>query len=384
MQLEDPSHAATGTHSRVRYDSLTLWRGLACLLVVVYHSARSPLQETSGATAVIFAILGKCWIGVPLFFVISGYCVIASADALRAESGAAKRFFWRRFRRIYPPYWAALAMTALFAWLTEKFLPEAYFQSLGVPPPQSLTGWQWLGNFSLTETWRWHLTGGSENPLLPPSWTLCFEEQFYFLTGLALAATRRFLFHALTLVTLIVTFLVLFPLRTLRTEGLFLDGQWLMFASGVLVYHVSNDVPTRTKAWCCLPLVAGIMWAVPDLRELRLPSNQGYLAAFSFALLIIGLKRWDAVAYGLRMLSPLRSLGLMCYSLYLVHWPVVRLVGHAVDSSGADTPMGILLLRIPCCVGMTILLGSWFHRFIERRFWNPGFSQSATETSRVV
>lgn len=330
-------------------------------------------------TAGIFAILGKCWIGVPLFFVISGYCVTASADLLRSEPGAAKFFFWRRFRRIYPPFWAALAMTALFAWLSEGFLPASYFEALGVPPPQSLKRWQWLGNLSLTETWRWHLTGGSENPLLPPSWTLCFEEQFYFLVGLALVVTRRFFFHALSLVTLIVTVLVLFPLRTLRTEGLFLDGQWLMFASGVLVYYVSNYVPLRRWGWFCLPLVVGILWAVPDLRQLRLPLNQAYLAAFSYALLILGLKRWDGTAYNLQILSPLRFLGLMCYSLYLVHWPVVRLVGHAFDSSGADTPMGILLLRIPCCVGVTILLGSLFHRFIERRFWNPRFSNSATK-----
>jgi peptidoglycan/LPS O-acetylase OafA/YrhL len=61
----------------------------------------------------------------------------------------------------------------------------------------------------------------------------------------------------------------------------------------------------------------------------------------------------------------------MCYSLYLVHWPVVQAVGLAVDSLGINNSAGILLIRIPSCVAMTILAGRVFHRLIERRFWNP-------------
>src|SRR5437879_3595441 len=76
-------HVREGASRSPRYESLTAWRGVACLLVVVYHSTRGPLHELSGFTAFIFGILGKCWLGVPLFFVISGYCVTASADALR-------------------------------------------------------------------------------------------------------------------------------------------------------------------------------------------------------------------------------------------------------------------------------------------------------------
>jgi peptidoglycan/LPS O-acetylase OafA/YrhL len=304
--------------------------------------------------------------------VISGYCVTACADALRWRHGPAQHFFWRRFRRIYPPYWVAFALTALCACLVEAFLSSGYFHALIIPHPKELTKWQWLGNLSLTETWRWHLTGGTESVLLPPSWTLCYEEQFYFLVGIALVLTRRFFFVALVFLTLIVAIQFLFPCPGLYTEGLFLDGQWLMFASGILVYYVSNYVVMRRWVWCCLPLVIGILNALSDPRQLRQPLNQNYLAAFSFALVIMGLKRWDDYARTCRILSPIRSCGDMCYSLYLVHWPVVQLVGHALDSLGANTSITILLLRIPFCVATTILVGTIFHRLIERKFWNPG------------
>jgi len=367
-----------------RYESLTHWRGIACLLVVIYHSTRGPSQEVGGLATLVFALLGKAWIGVPLFFVISGYCVIASADGLRRKSGPAAHFFWRRFRRIYPPYWAALALTILLTWAVAALLPASYLEALAAPPPWTLTASAWLGNLTLTETWRWHLTGGSESLLLPPAWTLCYEEQFYFLTGFALMLTRRHFFPVLAGLTLIVAVFFVFPQPGWYFQGLFLDGQWLLFAAGVLVYHVSKHVPVRRWIWWSLPLVVGILYVAPDLRQLRQPLNLTYAAGFSYALLLLVLKPWDDRICSLRFLAPLRVCGDMCYSLYLLHWPVVKLVGHAIDSTGVDSPLAILLIRIPACVAATLLLGIVFHRLIERRFWNPRVGSPASEHQTSV
>lgn len=364
-----------------RYESLTLWRGIACLLIVVYHSSLGLSQEVTGLTAVVFAVVGKFWIGVPLFFVISGYCITASADELRRRNGAARHFFWRRFRRIYPPYWAAFALTALFGFLGEALVSSASLQGPILPVPRGLTAWQWLGNLTLTETWLWHFAGGAENLFLPHAWTLCYEEQFYLLIGLVLIPFRRFFFPVLGFLTLIVAALYVFPQPGLYLTGLFLDGHWLMFASGILVYQVSNRVPPSRRIWFGIPLVLGILHAVPDLQQLRLQHNQAYLAAFSFALLIMGLKGWDGYLANSRVLSPLRRCGEMCFSLYLVHWPVAKVVGHALDSLGADGPVGILLIRIPASVTMSILVSIVFFRLIERRFWKPRIPNRETEST---
>jgi len=124
--------------------------------------------------------------------------------------------------------------------------------------------------------------------------------------------------------------------------------------------------------------VIGVLNAVADPRQIQQPLNQSYLAAFSFALLIMGLKRWDDYTNDCRVLSPLRFCGEMCYSLYLLHWLVVRTVGHAVDSLGADSSAFILLIRIPLCVALTILLGTIFHRLVERKFLNQGINKPKT------
>ncbi len=67
-----------------RYYSLDFWRGVACLMIIIFHSAyyvtENPAYHPSGLMArLIFKAISECWIGVPLFFVISGYCIWRSA-----------------------------------------------------------------------------------------------------------------------------------------------------------------------------------------------------------------------------------------------------------------------------------------------------------------
>jgi len=372
-----PARAVTGVKHRAeapgapRYETLTAWRGLACLLVIVFHSLRLPEEELSGWTAWIFEVLGRGWVGVPMFFVISGYCVTASADALRSQPRSGGRFFWRRFRRIYPPYWAVVGLSALGIWLVEAVERAEYAAALEMPGPRTLTGGQWLGNLSLTETWRWRLGGGAESSLLPQAWTLCYEEQFYFLVGMALVLTRRWFFGVLAGLTALVAVQFLFPSPGVNTQGLFLDGKWLMFAAGVWVYYVTRFMPPRRWLWSTLPLVVGMLHAVAGPGQWLRPANQSYFAAFAYALLILGLKPWDDPSSRSALLAPLRFCGERCYSLYLVFWPVAMAVGEAVDGLGATSAEAVLLIRVPCCVAVTILVGHGIHHGIERRFWNP-------------
>lgn len=93
--------------------------------------------------------------------------------------------------------------------------------------------------------------------------------------------------------------------------------------------------------------------------------------AFLFAILIIVLKGWDDSMNQSKILAPLRFCGTMCYSLYLVHWPLVAVVGRAFDSLGVTSPAGILFITVPCCVAVTLPVAWAFHRLVERRFWNP-------------
>src|SRR5688572_27753935 len=89
-----------------RFRSLDAIRGLAALSVVLFHSvnAHPAVAESALGRALLYG-----WAGVFLFFPVSGYCICAAID--RRENGSVGRFLARRWRRIFPPYWASLVLT---------------------------------------------------------------------------------------------------------------------------------------------------------------------------------------------------------------------------------------------------------------------------------
>ena len=194
LEPQSPSAPAYPQIRSTRYPSLDVWRGLACLLIVVMHSTfpaqvgDMTLQKLQHPTAArIVFLIRQMWIGVPMFFVISGYCISATADSSRRKARATSHYFKRRIRRIFPPFWVALAVTIALYSVANLFpslaaTPHDNFQF--IPKPSALTAGQWAGNATLTETWRSHLGGGVESEYLNPSWTLCYEEQFYVVCGL--------------------------------------------------------------------------------------------------------------------------------------------------------------------------------------------------------
>lgn len=370
--------------SAPRYESLTLWRGAACLGVIFYHSVFTGygpgMPEGGGPIHTIFLVLSRCWIGVPLFFVLSGYCVLASADAIRVRRKSVASFFWRRFHRIYPPFWIFFAAAIISVYFVEKFA-SGYFEYIAITNPSALTTGQWLGNLTLTETWRWHFVHGTENCFLRPFWTLCYEEQFYGVVGLVLLFARRFFFTAFAVISLLV-FAALFQTFA-NIQGFFFDGMWLMFAAGILVYFTINYVPSGRRGWYCVPIGIGALSALTDPKQLLVrvanEPNQSYLAAFCFALLLVAIHPWDKKLAEARWLRPLRFCGERCYSLYLIHWPLVTIVAWYFGRLGIHHPLAILFLMLPCCVGTVLAIGAIFHVLVERRFWNPGYARGPVQ-----
>src|SRR5438128_7492185 len=98
-----------------RYRSLDTWRGAACLMIVLIHAANGlDLEElraspqTGWASSLVAFLLSRMGVGVTIFFVISGYCISATADSNRRSGAGCGQYFVRRIRRIFPPYWAIL------------------------------------------------------------------------------------------------------------------------------------------------------------------------------------------------------------------------------------------------------------------------------------
>jgi peptidoglycan/LPS O-acetylase OafA/YrhL len=367
-----------------RYESLDLWRGFACLLVVVFHTSygyavtfemKRNLAEQGGRPVEwLAASTGEFWIGVPLFFVISGYCIAASADSSRRKPNAAGRFFLRRFRRIYPPLWVFLGGT----FLAILAMPEAWFpgskpEGLGEPitPWNRLEPANWLGMITLTEEWRHHFGGPPKGYLMGHLWTLCYEEQFYLVAGLLVLVARRWFFAGVGVVSAGVLLLLatgtVFP-------GFFFDGLWLAFACGVAVYYrINHATPIIARALDAA--IAGVF--VMNAGVFRnwvafQPNLQSYLAVGSAAgLAMAWLHRFDGALTKIRWLAPVGFCGRICYSLYLVHAPITAIVAWNCYRFGITDPLGTLTVTLPLGVGLSVAAGWVFHRWVELRFMNP-------------
>jgi peptidoglycan/LPS O-acetylase OafA/YrhL len=87
------------------------------------------------------------------------------------------------------------------------------------------------------------------------------------------------------------------------------------------------------------------------------------LIGAAFASLLVVLAPYDPVLCQVRVFTPLRWIGDRCYSLYLVHWPIVRLL---VSPTAHWSVWALYLILVPLGVTLSVLAAIPFHRYIER------------------
>jgi peptidoglycan/LPS O-acetylase OafA/YrhL len=361
-----------------RYRSLDLWRGLACLLVVMFHASGVAFLslEASGTAATdplgmaLLAITRIGWVGVPFFFVISGYAISATADVFRRRSGGAGSYFKRRFKRIYPPYWAMLVLQLVIVFAIDVALFPALLTGSIAPieRPWTFSSSQWLGNATLTESWRHTALPGTapRDYILGQAWTLCYEEQFYIVTGLALLLRPARFFTTAILVTAVSAVI---PLLGIRVSGFFFDGYWLAFAAGILVYWQVNYGSARTRPAAWLLLAAGVAYALFVLPG-RGVLDRDLVGAMAFAAFLLGVHHWDVRIATSRALRPLAFAGTICYSLYLSHAVIVRTTSQLFWDAGITSPLATLAITIPVSMALAVLVGWLFWYGVERHFLN--------------
>jgi peptidoglycan/LPS O-acetylase OafA/YrhL len=278
----DPAEATLSGQARrresswpARYDMLDGWRGIAALSVVLDHLG----LWSFGFDAVM------------LFFVISGYCITAAAEAAFRKGMGFRQFMWRRVRRIYPPYLFAI----LFFYLTRMVRSAAG----GAGFHATFTAW--VQNLTLTQ-WLTLLRHPQANPATNPTlfvntfWSLCYEEQFYLVMGvifiIPLMLGRRRLILGLFAIGLG------WNLASPRLcHGFFLD-YWPHFAVGSLLFYRLCRLPnTKIRLLYDAALVAAVVaLAMLAWRENlsaatvgRRPFREAFVTC-GFALTLIALR----------------------------------------------------------------------------------------------
>lgn len=313
--------------------ALTGLRGLAAWYVVVFHTRRSLTEWMPEAG---LAIIGKGYLAVDLFFMLSGFVLwLNYGQRLRAQGFAgAPQFWWRRIARIWPLHMLVLAGVVLFAlvvWATGRDMGNYPFSEL----PMHI---MLVQNWGLTSALKWN----------HPAWSISTEMAAYLLFPVAVLAARWETMRPAMLIFWIVA--LAFALSLLfRAAGAHELGEEIprlglqrclaQFAIGVMLanlWHAWRG--QRGKALTCAGVSALLFAAL-----LLLPGKQETLLvplAFAAGLLALALDRGPVS----RLLSsrPLEWLGDVSYATYIVHYPL--LIALKLFFVDADLQISPLLL----------------------------------------
>lgn len=354
----DPIGDSVSTAYRPDIDGL---RAVAVLPVVAFHLG-VPL--TPGG-----------FVGVDVFFVISGYLItgILLKD-LAAGRFSLARFYERRVRRLFPAFFAVMAFTLIAGyWI----LFPSEFEALGMNMVAAIA---FVSNMYLYETSSYFAGAAETNPLLH-TWSLSVEEQFYLVFPLLLLATFRFgkmplagLFVALGAVS----FLLSVWMVAVRQEAAFYIVVFRMWELLLGAFLALGILPRFT--WRLIPealgilgigLIAASVWFYhkyidfPGILALA-PCVGAGLVIYSGShdkTLVSRLLSWRGPVF----------IGLISYSLYLWHWPIIVFtqlhLGRALEAGD----MVLIFL-----VSLAVSALSW--RYIEQPFRRAG----ATPRTRVA
>jgi peptidoglycan/LPS O-acetylase OafA/YrhL len=367
-----------------RYRLLDAWRGVACLMVVLHHAGFAVMFDAPSGADVgsrlargVVEFLWRMNLGVPLFFVISGYCIAASVESVRRHGAGAGRFLARRVWRIYPPYWAALlgfvlVTAGLDALGLRRLHDDGGRHALQLDSPGKLDRTQWVGNITLTEGYRTTFWRPPDAEIFTRvAWSLCYEEQFYFVCFLALLARRPFpILLAVTALSLASRLALEDVGQVVRLGGTF-PTLWHEFAVGLAVYWRLNRAKSSGSKHAVDLILLGLIafWSIGYLRGTPVEGSSAVSAGFG--LVLIALRRWDEWSSRLGWLKPLRACGRRSYGIYLVHLPAC-VVGNAwLYERGLTGFWTRVLVTIPVVATAAVGVGWLFFAAVERHFLNP-------------
>ena len=317
-----------GSPDHVRRGDIDALRTVAVLLVILYHA------DVPG--------FGAGFIGVDIFFVISGY-LMARILVLSDRPPGVLRFWMRRIRRVVPLLAVVIAVSAPVGWLVLMPGPlrdhgQAMVAALG--QGSNLLFWWEEGYFEL---------GGAQKPLLH-TWSLGVEAQFYLVLPLILMLAGRHVFALLALLAG-ASYIAALALGPGAPEAVFYLLPFRLWE--LLAGSLAAIVAVRARGWFAF---AGLALIAVSLGVV------GHDAAWPGGLTLLPVAGTVLLLWrGFPALAPLVALGRWSYGLYLWHWPVFVFWGLAFP----ETPLaGELVWMLPALIAV-----SWAtYRLVELPF----------------
>ena len=368
--------ASTSRFSRLK--SVDALRGAAALGVVLYHTvgpnARFGPRVLNWLVIPVLPMIRFGYVGVFLFFVISGFCIHLSRAKAQVENKPPVGFtsFWkRRFRRLYPPYIVALILYLGISAFTTRFELTPFYV------------WDVVSHLFMLHNLDSH-TVYSINGVF---WTLAIEEQLYLAYFLLLFLRKRWGWQR-TLMACLAARVLWFVISTAIRERYKVDipisegaaSHWFTWALGALSVEAMFGV-VKLPRWLyrgrlaltvlaasvaltfLLPKVEQFNQSLHDLLWLFLHPLWG--AGFFILLnrFVLAESRWRAALWTPALIKILAAVGLFSYSLYLTHELVVMESYH-FGFLGLSQLATAFLVTTPACVAF-----AWvFFWFAERPY----------------
>jgi peptidoglycan/LPS O-acetylase OafA/YrhL len=310
---------------KTRFPALDGIRALAVTLVFADHYGGG--SHGGGVLRVINVVRQRGWVGVDLFFVLSGFLITGILYDTRVDSRFFQRFFARRAVRIFPVFYLVVALLLLLT-------PVLHYQ------------WHWLqltfliymGNFFGNANFGLYEIASRTHPAASATighfWSLCVEEQFYLLWPVIVFFVRdriRLIRVALglSLLALLLRLAMLARFSTtlsetwiVRTLPFRMDALLIGGALALLLRGPASDRWQRAGRWVFLAATAAVLaifilspaYDSPWLLLIGLT-----LTALSSAGLVASTLRPGSPAFRLFHLKPLRTLGKYSYGFYIYH-----------------------------------------------------------------
>lgn len=343
-----------------RIQELDGLRALAVLAVVAFH-------YTLG-TALANRVTALGWMGVDLFFVLSGYLITGILLSSRGQAGYFSTFYARRTLRIFPVYFLLLAV---------------YFAAArwgGGPQPAGY--WTMHAAFLSSTVERFHSWSFAAPAFVYAGvtvlWSLSIEEQFYLLWAPVVRWLRPSGLWWFLAAILAAAPLLRHHMHTaVYPEYRFLPARFDSLAWGALLALAFRQWGAEARALRrglavagagAAVAVASLLWSTGGRRESLAFATYGYSAlAVLFAavlgatVLAAGGSSWPCRA--LRW-SPAQYLGRVSYTVYLVHYPLLLLAGAGLARWLGPSAGGILCRDGVALLAAVVLAGaSW--RWLE-------------------
>jgi len=347
----------------IRLTNIQALRGVAALFVLVFHIFEwhrlAQIGNVSSGTFPNF--MSKGFLGVDLFFVISGFIIVYVTRAKGEGVRTAKAFLISRATRIYPLWWFYAGLMALYFW-------AAY----GLPVDMArLEDGQGIVSYLLKSFLLFPQEGA---PVLGLGWSLIHEMYFYVVFAVILLLPKKYLGLSLTVWGVCVILGASLGLAKPVATGfvtLIFSPLTLEFLAGACVgLFVCQGFYKYAKIAGCLGIIVFLVLISPWAGNLdnTLPYGRVILFTIPLSLWVYSGAVLD-LTRGYKPPKSLVSIGDWSYSLYLSHVLVLSAVKRSLEKFGVGFQNvgpwdeGVFFAL---CLGLAVLVAALSYRYIER------------------